>query len=90
MAGAGPTGMDQNAAGGSPASGQDGARQALEQVMGELRELGQRFEALAGKVPSLQPEVQKMRQILKQMVVKAAQQAPQQTASSQGLPMGGG
>ena len=89
----GQTGMDNNMAGGSPAGGgggSDAARQALEQAMGEIRDLGQKAEALGGKYPSLAPEVQQLKQILKRMVVKAAQQAPQQTVSSQDLPMGGG
>ncbi len=82
------TGMDANAAGNS-VPGQDGARQQLEQIMGKIRDLGQQFEDLGSQVPSLSSEVQQIKQILKRMVVKAAQQAPQQTASSSALPSGG-
>ncbi len=90
-AGAGSTGMDENAAGGSPAGagGSDQARQMLEQAMGEIRTLGQSIDEMGGKYPSVAPEVKQLKQILKRMIVKVAQQAPQQTASSSNLPMGG-
>ena len=89
--GAGETGMDQNAAGGSPASGggADQARQMLEQAMGKIRDVGQQVDALGTQFPSLAPEVKQLKELLKRMVVKAAQQAPQQTPSSQALPSGG-
>ena len=90
-AGAGATGMDDNMAGGSPAGGggSDQARQMLEQAMGEIRAVGQQIDEMGGKYPSVAPEVKQLKQILKRMIVKVAQQAPQQTASSANLPMGG-
>ena len=83
--------MDDNMAGGSPAGGggSDQARQMLEQAMGEIRAVGQQIDEMGGKYPSVAPEVKQLKQILKRMIVKVAQQAPQQTASSQNLPMGG-
>ena len=80
------TGMDQTAQGNG---GQDGARQGLEQVMGQIRDLGQSLQAIGTAVPAFGPEVQQIQQILKRMVVKAAQQAPKQTASAAALPGGG-
>jgi len=88
----GSTGMDDAAAGGSPASGGGGtdqARQMLEQAMGKIRDLGQQIDAMGSEYPSVAPEVKQLKQILKRMIVKVAQQAPQQTASSANLPMGG-
>lgn len=69
-----------------PASGGDQARGQLEALMGQIRTFGQQLEQFGQTMPALAPEVQQMRQILKRMVVKAAQSAPQQTASSQNLP----
>ena len=85
-----PTGMDANAAGGSPASGvgSDAGRQMLEQLMGKIRELGSTVDEMGSGFPALAPEVQQLKQIFKRMIVKAAQQAPQQTKSSQALPGG--
>ncbi len=84
----GTTGMDGNAAGGSPASagGSDQARQMLEQAMGKIRDFKQQIDAFGEQYPSVAPEVKQLQQILKRMIVKVAQQAPQQTASSQDLP----
>lgn len=79
------TGMDQNAQGNGS---QDSARQGLEQVMGQIRDLGQSLQAIGSAVPAFGPEVQQIQQILKRMVVKAAQQAPKQTASTQAIPGG--
>ena len=89
----GQTGMDNNMAGGSPAGGgggSDAARQALQQAMGDLRGLKQQIEQIGEKYPTLSAEVKKMLQIWQGIIVKVAQQAPQQTQSSQDLPMGGG
>lgn len=81
-----PTGMDANAQG----NGSDGGgRQALEQVMGQIRDLGQQVAALGSAVPAFAPEVQQIQQIVKRLIVKAAQAAPPQTASGQQVPNGG-
>lgn len=85
--GAGATGMDDQMAGGSPAGGgSDQARQMLKQAMGKFRDLGQQVDAIGEQYPSLAAEVKQLNLILKRMIVKAAQQAPQQTASSANLP----
>jgi hypothetical protein len=83
--------MDDNAAGGSPASagGADQGRQMLEQAMGKIRDFKQQIDAFGSDYPAVAPEVKQLQQILKRMIVKVAQQAPQQTASSSNLPMGG-
>lgn len=85
------TGMDDAAAGGSPASagGSDAGRQMLEQAMGKIRDFKQQIDAFGTEYPAVAPEVKQLQQILKRMIVKVAQQAPQQTASSANLPVGG-
>lgn len=57
--------------------------------MGQIRDIGQSIDALASDFPTLAPDVQQVKQLLKQMVVKAAQQAPAQTASGMAVPGGG-
>lgn len=79
--------MDAMAQGGAPSS--DAGRQGLEQVMGQIRDLGQQIQALGTAVPAFAPDVQQMQQILKRLIVKAAQQSPQQTASAAMVPNGG-
>lgn len=80
-------GLDTNAQG--TGAGGDNAKQGIEQVMSAIRELGQQVQQLGTMVPAFAPDVQQLQQILKRLVVKAAQQAPQQTASAQALPTGG-
>ena len=82
--------MDQMSAGGSPASGRDGQRQALEQAMGQIKAIKDQVDQLGSSMPAMSQEVQQIGQILKRMIVKAAQQAPQQTASAEAVPSGGG
>ena len=79
--------MDANAIGGAPASGDSG--RGLQQVMQQIRDLGQQIQALGAAVPAFGPDVQQMQQILKRLIVKAAQQAPQETASASQVPVGG-
>lgn len=81
--------LDAFQSGGSPSSGRDGQRQALEQVMGQIKELKDKVDAVGASLPAFAPEVQQIGQILKRMIVKAAQQAPQQTSSSAAVPGGG-
>lgn len=74
---------------GAPGAGADQIRQQLEALMGQIRDVGQMVDALAADFPTLAPDVQQVKQLLKQMVVKAAQQAPTQTASGAAVPGGG-
>lgn len=83
--------MDDKAAGGASASGggSDAGRQMLEAAMGKIRDLNQQTSELGSQFPAMADEVKQIQQILKRMIVKAAQQAPQQTQSSADLPGGG-
>lgn len=69
-------------------NGQGGGAPDLTVVMGAIRDLGANVESLSALVPSLDPEVQQIRQILRRMVMKAGQAAPQQTSGADMLPMG--
>lgn len=80
-----PTAMDANAQG-NGAGSTDQARTELEAVMGQIRDLGGQVAQLGAKVPSMAAEVKQIQRLLMQMRVKAAQQSPQQTPSSQELP----
>lgn len=78
--------------GGAPpqGAGADGASAALMQTMQQIRDLGQQVDALAADLPALQPEVQQIQQILKRMVIKAAQAPVGEPASGMAVPTGGG
>ncbi len=80
-------GLDTNAQG--TGAGGDTAKQGIEQVMSAIRDLGQQVQQIGSLAPSLASDVQQIQQIMKRMIVKAAQQAPQQTPSAQALPGGG-
>lgn len=54
-----------------------------------IRSIGQNVAALAKSNPALAPQATQIAQILRQMIVSAAQQASTQTASSEAVPMGG-
>jgi predicted nucleic acid-binding Zn-ribbon protein len=74
---------------GQQQSSPDQARQQLEQVMQRIRDLGQQVDQVGSQVPAFEPEIKQIRQILKRMIVKAAQAAPQQTTSSEQVPTAG-
>lgn len=74
----------QNAAGAGP----DARNQQLEATMGTIRDLGEQVKQLAAANPMIADEAQQIQQLLKQMVVKAAQPAPVQTGSSLAVPGG--
>jgi len=74
----------------SPAgAGADAQQQQLTQTMGRIRDLAEQVKQLGADFPVLADDVQQIQQILKTMVVKSAQVAPTQTASSLAVPGGG-
>jgi hypothetical protein len=73
-----------------PGAAADQQRAGLEALMSQIREIGQQVQAIATDYPNLAADAQGIMQQLKKMVVSAAQQAPQQTASGAAVPMGGG
>lgn len=72
-----------------PGAGADAMRAQLESLMGSIRDIDQQVQALTADFPTLAQPAQQIRTLLKQMVVQAAQQAPQQTASGAAVPGGG-
>lgn len=71
------------------AAGMDAQRQQLEATMGRIRDLGELVKQLAAEIPTVADEAQQIQQLLKQMVVKAAQQTPMQTMSGAAVPGAG-
>lgn len=69
-----------------PGAGADAQRQGLEVLMGQIRDLKQQVDAMQADFPDLAPDCQAIGNILKQMVVKSARQAPQETASGMAVP----
>lgn len=74
-------------AGGQPQAGPDAELQAL---MGQIRQIGQQVTQLQGQYPNLADQAQRINQILKEMVVTAAQEQSAQTASGLAVPGAGG
>ena len=75
------------AGGGDPAA-MDLVRQQLEQQMGQIRGVAESVKQLATANPAFAQGAQQIQEILKQMVIVAAQGAPMQTASGQAVPGG--
>jgi hypothetical protein len=61
----------------------------LNEMMEKIRALDQAAQALGAALPTVQQEVQQIRQIVKRMVIKAGQMMPASTGSAEALPMGG-
>lgn len=78
-------GADQQAA-----AAMDAQRQQLEQAMQQVRQIGEAVKSLAQMMPQAADEANQIQQLLKAMVVKAAQQTPMQTGSGMAVPGGGG
>ena len=76
----------QMSAGGA---GADAQQQQLQQTMGQIRDFAEQVKQLGANNPVLADDVQQIQQILKNMVVKAAQVGQTQTASSLAVPGGG-
>lgn len=77
------TTQNQNPMQGDPA--QDG----VQDLMGDIRQLSSLADGLGTKQPALAPEVQQLKNILRQMIIKAASAASVQTPSGQAVPMAG-
>lgn len=80
--------IDQQAMAGAAGMGaqQDLAVQAAQMI----RQIAEPIKALAQIVPMAADDIQQIQQLLKQILIKAAQGAPQQTPSSMAVPGNGG
>lgn len=88
-AGPGPGAGGGAAAGPGMGAGADLIRQQLEQQMGQIRGIADQVKQLAATNPAMAQGAQQIQEILKQMVIAAAQMTPQQTASSTAIPGAG-
>lgn len=68
----------------APAGGDD-----ISALMGQIRELGGQVDQLAQQYPAVVQEAQQIRAILRQMIIKSAQQAQTATPSSEAVPVAG-
>ena len=73
-----------------PAAGQDAIRAQLQQTAMQVRQIGDLVNQLGQSNPMFQQGAQQITQILKQMMITAAQAAPMQTVSGAAVPGGGG
>ena len=76
-------------AGGNPGAGADEVRARMEALASQVRNVGDMVDAIGADYPSAAAEVAKIRQFLKQIVVKVAKEAPEATASGSAVPTGG-
>lgn len=82
-----PIGEQLASSGAMPPTGPDPAIMAFAQ---KVRAISEQAKALAAENPAVAEEAQQIDQLLKQMVVKAAQMQSAQTASGMAVPGGGG
>lgn len=76
---------------GQPAgAGAEAVQAQLQQTAASVRQIGDLLQQLGAANPTLAPDIQQVSQILKGMIVKVAQSAPAQTASSLAVPGSGG
>jgi hypothetical protein len=73
----------------APGAGADAMQAQLQQTVQQIRQIGDLVQQLAGANPALAQEAQQIGQLLKQMIIRSAQQAPQQTMSGAMTPGGG-
>ena len=72
-----------------PGAGANAQQQQLQQLAGQVRQIGDMLSQLASQAPMVAQDVQQIGQILKGMIIKVAQAAPAQTPSSMAVPGGG-
>ena len=91
--GGGPTppgGAGAAGPGAGPAgAGVDAQLQLLQQGMGSIREIGEDVKLIAEQFPTAAGTAQQIQQLLKQMIIEMAPEAPAQTGSSLAVPGGG-
>ncbi len=75
-------------AGGQPGQGADQVRAQIEALASQIRDMGSMVDAIAADFPNAAQEVMQVKNLLKQIIVKAAQQAPMTTASGSAVPTG--
>jgi hypothetical protein len=71
-----------------PGQGADQMRSALQELAGQVRDLSMQVDGIVQQFPTVAAEGNQINTLLKQMLVKSAQVAPQTTASGQAVPTG--
>lgn len=72
----------------APGGGMDQQRQMLLTIMQQMRDFDGQIDQVFGQLPSLAPIATQMHTLVKRAVQEAVKAAPQQTASSEAVPMG--
>ena len=85
--GAAPAGAGAGA--GPAGAGVDAQLQMLKQGMGAIRELSEDVKLIAEQFPTTASTAEQIKQLLKQMIIEMAPEAPAQTGSSLAVPGGG-
>lgn len=85
-----PAVADMLGAGAPQGANAEAIQAQLQQTVQQIRQLGDLVQQIAASNPQLAQDAQQISQILKGMVVKAAQQAPAQTPSGLAVPGAGG
>ena len=75
-------------AGGSAGQGADQVRAQLEQAAAQIGDAGAILDGIVTTFPNVAQEVTQAKMLMKRIILKAAEQAPQATASSQAVPTG--
>jgi outer membrane murein-binding lipoprotein Lpp len=75
-------------AGGQPGDGADAVQAQLQALAGQIRDVGQMVDAIATDFPAAAQEASQVKQILKSIIVKVAQQSSPATASGTAVPTG--
>ena len=76
-------------AGSGGPKGVDQIRGQIEQLAGQVRDIGDMVDAVAADFPNAAQEVAQVKTLLKQIVIKVANEASTATASGSGVPTGG-
>lgn len=84
-----PSSAIGNLMGGGQANGADQVQQQLQSLASQIRDIGQQVDAIATDFPNAAQEVSNIKTMLKQIIVKVAQQAPTSTPSGSAVPTGG-
>lgn len=61
----------------------------MNDLLGQIRQIGQQVDGLGAALPALAPIVTQIKQLLRQAIVAAAQQASAQSPSGEQVPMAG-
>lgn len=85
---ASPTSAIGDLLAGGGGGGVDQVQAQLQALATQIRDVGGMVDGIATNFPNVAQEASQIKTLLKQMIVKAADQAPPQTASGNAVPTG--